>query len=94
MDFILMIILGGAAGAIASFVMKSSNGILMDVILGVVGALIGGFLANLLGFAGVTGFNIYSLVVSVVGAVVLIAVGRMLTGSGSLSRPRIDNPLY
>lgn len=76
MNLILWIVLGGFSGWIASAVMKTSNTLLTDVILGIIGGLIGGFLASLAGFSGVTGFNIYSLVVSVVGAVVLIWLGR------------------
>jgi len=53
----------------------------MDVILGVVGGLVGGLIMNLFGFSGVTGFNLYSMFVSVLGAVVLIALGRALTQS-------------
>ncbi len=78
MAIILWIIFGGIAGLIASAVMKSRNGVLTDVILGVVGGLVGGFLMNLFGYSGVTGFNFYSLVVSVVGAVVLIWLGRII----------------
>jgi uncharacterized membrane protein YeaQ/YmgE (transglycosylase-associated protein family) len=80
MNFLLWIILGLAAGWLASVVMKTnqSQGALMDIILGVVGALIGGFAMNLIGQPGVTGFNIYSLFVATLGAVVLIWVGRLL----------------
>jgi len=49
-------------------------GVVMDIVLGIVGAFVGGFLFHLIGAAGVTGFNIWSLVVSVVGAVVLLVV--------------------
>jgi uncharacterized membrane protein YeaQ/YmgE (transglycosylase-associated protein family) len=80
MNFLLWIILGLAAGWLASVVMKTnqSQGALMDIILGVVGALIGGFAMNIIGQPGVTGFNIYSLFVATLGAVVLIWVGRLL----------------
>lgn len=80
MNFLLWIILGLAAGWLASVVMKTnqSQGALMDIILGVVGALVGGFAMSLLGQPGVTGFNIYSLFVATLGAVVLIWVGRLL----------------
>lgn len=78
MGIILWIILGGIAGLVASAVMKSRNGVLADVVLGVVGGLVGGFLMNLFGYSGVTGLNLYSLVVSVVGAVVLIWLGRLI----------------
>lgn len=79
MDFVLWAIFGGVAGWLASMLMKTgSQGILMDVVLGVVGGLVGGFLLGFVGIAGVTGFNIYSLVVSVLGAIVLIWLGRVL----------------
>lgn len=83
MQFILWAIFGGIAGWLASIFMKTnaSQGMLMDVILGVVGGLVGGLIMNLFGFSGVTGFNLYSMFVSVLGAVVLIALGRALTQS-------------
>jgi uncharacterized membrane protein YeaQ/YmgE (transglycosylase-associated protein family) len=78
MGILLWIIFGALAGWIASLVMKTDNaqGTLTDIILGVVGALVGGFLMNLVGEAGVTGFNIYSLFVAVLGASVLIWLRR------------------
>ena len=78
MDILLWIVLGGLAGWIASLIMKSDQGIVTDVVLGIVGAIIGGFIMSFLGQAGVTGLNIYRLVVAVVGSVVLIALGRMM----------------
>ncbi|MDE2026498.1 MAG: GlsB/YeaQ/YmgE family stress response membrane protein, partial [Patescibacteria group bacterium] len=66
---------------IASLVTQSSTGLLMDIILGIVGAVIGGFIMTFFGQPGITGFDFYSLVVAVIGALVLIWVGRLLTGS-------------
>lgn len=83
MGLITMIILGGLAGWIASLVTKSSTGILMDIILGIVGAIAGGFLMSFFGQPGITGFNIYSLIVAIVGAVILIWIGRLLTGGSN-----------
>ncbi len=80
MGLITMIVLGGLAGWIASLITRSSTGILMDIILGIVGAIAGGFLMSFFGQPGITGFNVYSLVVAVIGAIVLIWVGRLLTG--------------
>lgn len=77
MGFFAMLIIGAIAGFIASYVMKSPQGIVMDIILGVVGAFIGGFIMNLFGGAGVTGFNLYSIFVAFIGAVVIIALERM-----------------
>lgn len=81
MEILLWVILGGIAGWLASLVMGSNEGIVADVVLGVVGGVVGGFLFNLFGAPGVTGFNIYSLIVAVIGAVVLIGIGRMITGA-------------
>jgi uncharacterized membrane protein YeaQ/YmgE (transglycosylase-associated protein family) len=58
--------------------MKSDHGVIEDIILGIVGAFVGGFILNFLGQSGVTGFNIYSLIVAVIGAVVLIFLGRLI----------------
>ena len=78
MDFLIWIVLGAIAGWIASMVMSSSHGIIEDIILGIVGAFVGGFIMNSFGQAGVTGFNLYSIVVAVIGAIVLIFLGRLL----------------
>jgi uncharacterized membrane protein YeaQ/YmgE (transglycosylase-associated protein family) len=81
MEFLLFILLGAAAGWIASLVMgtNSSQGTLTDVILGIIGAVAGGFVMNAFGQEGVTGFNLYSLVVATIGAVILLFIGRMFT---------------
>lgn len=80
MGILLWIIFGALAGWIASMIMKTdaSQNTVMDIIMGVVGAIVGGFIMEFFGQSGVTGFNIYSLVVAVVGACVVIFVGRML----------------
>jgi uncharacterized membrane protein YeaQ/YmgE (transglycosylase-associated protein family) len=78
MNIILWVILGAVAGWIADMVMKSDHGVIEDIILGIVGAFVGGFILNFLGQSGVTGFNIYSLIVAVIGAVVLIFLGRLI----------------
>ena len=78
MNIILWVILGAVAGWIADMIMKSDHGVIEDIILGVVGAFVGGFILNFLGQSGVTGFNIYSLIVAVIGAVVLIFLGRLI----------------
>lgn len=78
MNILLWIVLGAVAGWIASMIMKSTNGMLEDIILGIVGAFVGGFILNAFGMSGVTGFNFYSLIVAVVGAVVLIFLGRLI----------------
>ncbi len=81
MNLLLWIILGLLAGWLASIVMKTSRqNVLMDIILGILGALIGGFIMNILGLSGITGFNIYSIIVAIIGAVILIWLGRSLRG--------------
>jgi len=81
MSIIGWIVLGLIAGFIASkIVNKQGEGLILDIVLGVIGAVIGGFLFNQFGAAGVTGFNIYSMFVAVVGAVVLLVVYHLITG--------------
>ena len=77
MNIIAWLVLGGVAGWIAGLLMKGSGqGLLMNIVVGIVGAFLGGWLFNVLGGRGVTGFDVYSLVVAVVGAVVLLALLR------------------
>ncbi len=78
MNILLWIILGAAAGWIADIVMASSHGLLEDIILGIIGAFVGGYVLNFFGQSGVTGFNFYSLIVAAIGAVILIFLGRLL----------------
>jgi uncharacterized membrane protein YeaQ/YmgE (transglycosylase-associated protein family) len=75
------IFLGLVAGFIASKIVdKSGQGMLFDIFLGIVGALAGGLLFSLFGATGVTGFNIYSLIVAVIGSVVVLWLYHMLMG--------------
>jgi len=76
MSILGWIILGGLAGWIASALTGSREGCVMSIVIGIVGALIGGFAFSLLGGAGVSGLNLWSLFVAVVGAVILIAIVR------------------
>ena len=73
-NIILWIILGGVAGWIASMIMKrdAQMGALANIIVGIVGAVLGGFLFNLVGLTGDTGFNLWTLFVAIVGSVVLL----------------------
>lgn len=81
MDLLLWIVLGFLAGWIASVVMKAdTQSALTDIVLGVLGALVGGFVMNVFGFAGVNGFNLYSILVAAGGAIALIAIGRSMRG--------------
>jgi uncharacterized membrane protein YeaQ/YmgE (transglycosylase-associated protein family) len=75
MSYLAWIVLGLVAGFIGSkIVNKSGEGILLDIVLGIVGAVVGGWLFNTFGAAGVTGLNLYSLLVAVIGAVVFLVV--------------------
>jgi uncharacterized membrane protein YeaQ/YmgE (transglycosylase-associated protein family) len=75
MSFLAWIVLGLLAGFIGSkIVNKSGEGLLLDLVLGIVGAVVGGWLFNTFGHAGVTGLNLYSLLVAVVGAIVVLVV--------------------
>ena len=80
MDIIAFLVLGGLAGWIASLFMgtDASQGIVANVVVGIVGALIGGLLFNAFGSAGVTGLNLYSLLVATVGAVVALWFLRLV----------------
>lgn len=78
MGFISWIILGGIAGWLASVIMKTDQGTMWDIIMGIVGSVIGGMIMNALGQPGVTGLNLYSIVVAAIGASVVIYVGRVL----------------
>jgi uncharacterized membrane protein YeaQ/YmgE (transglycosylase-associated protein family) len=79
MGIILWIIFGGIAGWIASAIMNTdSSSTMTDIIMGIIGAIVGGFIMEFFGQSGVTGFNLYSLIVAVIGAVVVIYVGRMI----------------
>jgi uncharacterized membrane protein YeaQ/YmgE (transglycosylase-associated protein family) len=81
MSFIAWIVLGLIAGFIASkIVNKSGEGFLMDIVLGVVGSVVGGYLFQTFGMAGVTGVNLYSILVAVVGAIVVLVIYHALTG--------------
>ena len=79
MSVIGWIVLGLIAGFIGSkIVNRQGSGIILDIILGVVGALVGGYLFELAGHAGVTGFNLYSMFVAIIGAVVVLGVYQFI----------------
>ena len=79
MGIILYIVFGAIAGYIASLIVKTRTGLLWDIVIGIIGAIIGGWIMGTFGHAGVTGFNIYSLLVAILGAVVLLFIVKMLT---------------
>ncbi len=85
MGWLAWIIVGGIAGWLASQVMHSRLGLIMDIVVGIVGAFIGGFLLSAVGAPGVTGFSIWSVVVAFIGAAVLLGLLRLLSGRGQLA---------
>jgi len=85
MSVISWIILGLVAGFIGSkIVNKTGQGMIMDIVLGIVGAIVGGVVFSLFGAAGVTGFNIYSLIVAVIGSIVVLWIYHAVTGRRSV----------
>ena len=84
MSILAWIMLGLIAGFIGSkLVNKTGEGVILDIVLGVVGALVGGYLFSIFGAHGVTGLNLYSLFVAVIGAVVVLLVYHAVRGSPS-----------
>ena len=81
MSVIGWIVLGLIAGFIASkIVNKSGQGFFMDIVLGIVGAIVGGVIFSALGIGGVTGFNLYSMVVAVIGAIIVLVIYHWVSG--------------
>jgi uncharacterized membrane protein YeaQ/YmgE (transglycosylase-associated protein family) len=79
MSFLAWIILGLIAGFIGSkLVNKRGEGLVLDIVLGIVGAFVGGWLFTTFGMAGITGLNVYSMVVAVIGAVVVLVLYHAL----------------
>ena len=75
MSILAWLVLGLIAGFIGSkLVNRSGEGVVLDIVLGIVGAFVGGWLFTNFGAAGVTGLNLYSMVVAIVGAVVVLVV--------------------
>jgi len=84
MSIIGWIILGLVSGFMASkLVNRRGEGIILDIVLGIVGAIVGGWLFSFFGAAGVTGFNLYSMVVAVIGAVVVLVIYHAVVGRGA-----------
>jgi uncharacterized membrane protein YeaQ/YmgE (transglycosylase-associated protein family) len=79
MSILGWIILGLISGFVASkIVNRTGEGFFLDIILGIVGAIVGGFLFTAVGASGVTGFNLYSMVVAVIGAIVVLVIYHAL----------------
>lgn len=82
MGIIAWIIVGLIAGALAKLIMPGDDpgGIIVTILIGIVGAFVGGFVFNLFGGAGVSGFNIWSILVATVGAIILLLIYRLVAG--------------
>ena len=81
MGIVAWIVLGAIAGFITNLIMGGTGGVITTILLGIVGAVVGGFLAgSVLGVADVTGINVESIVVSVIGAVIVVAIYRGMQG--------------
>ena len=84
MSIIAWLILGLIAGFIGSKVVnKTGEGMLLDIVLGIVGSMVGGWVFSLFGASGVTGLNIYSLFVAVLGAILVLVIYHAVTGRRS-----------
>jgi uncharacterized membrane protein YeaQ/YmgE (transglycosylase-associated protein family) len=84
MSIIGWIVLGLIAGFIGSKVVnKTGEGFILDIVLGIVGAIVGGFLFTEFGATGITGFNLYSMFVAVIGAIVVLVVYHAVAGHRS-----------
>lgn len=82
MGLLSWIVFGLIAGGVAKFLMpgRDPGGCIITVIVGIVGALLGGFLATQLGFGGISGFDLRSFCIAVLGSIVLLIVWRMISG--------------
>nr|WP_320024365.1 GlsB/YeaQ/YmgE family stress response membrane protein [uncultured Acetobacterium sp.] len=81
MGFFTWIILGGLAGWLASIFTKNNGnmGLIKNIIVGILGAMLGGFVFSFFGSTGVTGFNLWSIFVAVVGAIILLVIINLFT---------------
>jgi uncharacterized membrane protein YeaQ/YmgE (transglycosylase-associated protein family) len=87
MGFIAWIVVGAIAGFLANQVMGTREGLLMMVVLGIVGALVGGFIAtSVLKVGSVNGINVESIVIATLGAILVVIVFQLATGSRGLRR--------
>ena len=86
MSIIAWLVLGLIAGFIASKISSGSGqGVVLDIVLGIVGAFVGGFLFSFVGAAPVTGFNIYSMIVAIIGAIVVLWLYHLVAGRRTLT---------
>ena len=86
-SIIVWVVVGGLAGWVASMIMKTNEnqGLVGNIIVGILGGLLGGFLVGMLGGEGFTGFNIWSFFVALLGSGVLIFLWRLMSGKGRAS---------
>lgn len=81
MGILAWIVLGAIAGFITNLIMGGGEGVILTILLGIVGAIVGGWLAGtVLKVADVTGINLESIIVAVVGAIIVVIVYRMVAG--------------
>lgn len=80
MNWIGWVVLGGLAGWVANMIMKEDGGLVKNIFLGIVGGVIGGWIVELIGGSGVNGFNLYSFIVALLGAIVLVWLGKLVKG--------------
>ena len=82
MSILAWIVLGLIAGFISSLIVnRSGEGFFLDIILGIVGALVGGFIMSAVGGEGVSGLNIYSILVAIGGAIVVLVILHAIRGT-------------
>lgn len=86
MGFIAWIVVGAIAGFLANMIMGSREGLLTMVVLGIVGGLVGGFVATALKIGSVDGINLESILIATLGAIAVVVVWGMVKGSRGLSR--------
>jgi len=83
MGILLWIVFGGLVGWVGSLIMGTNGqqGVVMNIVVGVIGAVLGGYIMNFFGASGVEGFNFYSFVVALIGAVALLALVQLVRGN-------------
>ena len=88
MGIITWIVVGLIAGLLGKLIMPGDDpgGIIVTILIGIVGAFIGGFVVSVFGGTGVTGFNIWSIIVATIGAIILLAIYRLLVGGRTARR--------
>lgn len=78
MGIIIFVVFGALVGWVASMIVGTREGILLDIIVGIVGSVIGGWLMSFVNESGITGFNVYSFLVALLGSVVLLVIVKAI----------------